>query len=52
MSTTRDALVRILVLAAVLVGLAGGAAGQDLGEALERGFKEPPDSAKPRVWWH
>ena len=21
-------------------------------DALERGFKSPPDSAKPRVWWH
>jgi hypothetical protein len=21
-------------------------------DALERGFKNPPDSAKPRVWWH
>jgi (4-O-methyl)-D-glucuronate---lignin esterase len=21
-------------------------------DALERGFKVPPDSAKPRVWWH
>jgi alpha-L-rhamnosidase/F5/8 type C domain len=22
------------------------------GDALERGFLNPPDSAKPRVWWH
>ncbi|PYQ10780.1 MAG: glycoside hydrolase, partial [Acidobacteria bacterium] len=21
-------------------------------DALERGFKDPPDSAKPRAWWH
>src|SRR5437899_2158607 len=21
-------------------------------DALERGFKDPPDSARPRVWWH
>ena len=21
-------------------------------EALERGFLSPPNSAKPRVWWH
>jgi len=24
----------------------------ELGDALERGFQNPPDSAKPRVWWH
>ncbi len=22
------------------------------GDALEQGFQNPPDSAKPRVWWH
>jgi hypothetical protein len=22
------------------------------GDALERGFREPPASARPRVWWH
>jgi len=26
--------------------------GQNSGDALERGFQNPPDSAKPRVWWH
>ena len=26
--------------------------GQSPGDVLEHGFKEPPDSAKPRVWWH
>jgi hypothetical protein len=25
---------------------------QNPGDALERGFQNPPDSAKPRVWWH
>ena len=25
---------------------------QDPGDTLERGFHNPPDSAKPRVWWH
>jgi hypothetical protein len=25
---------------------------QNSGDALERGFLNPPDSAKPRVWWH
>ncbi len=26
--------------------------GQDKGDSLERGFQTPPDTAKPRVWWH
>lgn len=25
---------------------------QNTGDALVRGFLNPPDSAKPRVWWH
>ena len=25
---------------------------QNSGDALERGFQNPPDSARPRVWWH
>ena len=25
---------------------------QSPSDALERGFQNPPDSAKPRVWWH
>src|SRR5262249_22459366 len=26
--------------------------GLQAGDALERGFQNPPNSAKPRVWWH
>ena len=25
---------------------------QNAALTLEQGFKNPPDSAKPRVWWH
>ncbi len=25
---------------------------QSPGDALEQGFKNPPDSARPRTWWH
>jgi len=40
--------------AAVVMTLLGTwtAGAQSSGDALERGFKNPPDSAKPRVWWH
>ncbi|MBN1805255.1 MAG: hypothetical protein JW837_08400 [Sedimentisphaerales bacterium] len=41
----------ILTIAAVLV-LAGFALAESQGDALEQGFKNPPDSAKPRTWWH
>jgi len=39
---------------AVIVALLGAWAvvAQDSGDALERGFRNPPESAKPRVWWH
>ncbi len=37
----------IIILFAVCIVRA-----QDPGDALERGFHNPPDSAKPRVWWH
>ena len=40
-------------LAAAVVALAAfvGVA-QTQGDALLQGFQNPPDSAKPRVWWH
>ena len=37
---------------AALAGLGGWALAQDSGDELERGFKEPPESARPRAWWH
>jgi hypothetical protein len=50
-------MIRMAVIA-VLVGPAGRAVGQPSApgqpaqDALEAAFKNPPDSAKPRVWWH
>jgi hypothetical protein len=40
--------------AALIAGLLGACAAlaQAPGDALLRGFLDPPDSAKPRVWWH
>ena len=35
-----------VVLAALAVSAQGPA------DPLQRGFQDPPDSAKPRVWWH
>ena len=39
------------MLTGLFAGLAGGGAGQGP-DPLESGFKDPPDSARPRVWWH
>jgi len=47
----RKALV-YLTAAAGLLALVGWALAQGPGDALEEGFKNPPDSAKPRTWWH
>jgi len=46
---------RALLTWATLVGLSaptGLAVTQAQADALEQGFRNPPDSAKPRVWWH
>jgi hypothetical protein len=41
--------VLVTVLGAWICGSATAAPAED---ALERGFQSPPDSAKPRAWWH
>ncbi len=58
-STSRDRFTRTLRSAAVsLVALSTlaapstGAIAKAPADALEQGFRTPPDSAKPRVWWH
>jgi hypothetical protein len=40
------------VTAVVVVLPAGWAIARRPGDALENGFRNPPDSAKPRTWWH
>ncbi len=57
MSKTFNATRRLAALAGpvMLAGLSVGhpsVSGEAAGDELERGFKSPPDSAKPRVWWH
>jgi hypothetical protein len=41
-------------LATVVAVLSGGwiVSARDTGDTLERGFENPPNTAKPRVWWH
>ena len=50
MNSAHNRKVGLLVLGALLVGTVGLVRGQGSEDALARGFKDPPDSAKPRVW--
>jgi hypothetical protein len=46
---------KVLITAVIIVGLSvmsGLALAQSTSDALEQGFRDPPDSAKPRTWWH
>src|SRR6266571_4632428 len=52
MSRTRKIVKLGSLLLILAVFLVLGAHGQSSVDALESGFVDPPDSAKPRVWWH
>lgn len=52
MNKARDVMIRICILACLLGAAANWALAQSADDELERGFKNPPDSAKPRAWWH
>src|ERR1700677_2153041 len=43
---------RILPVALSLLQFVGAAFGQKAGDPLLRGFQDPPNSARPLVWWH
>src|SRR5271166_16094 len=47
----RKALLCVTGAAGLLV-LVGWALAQGSGDAIAAGFKNPPDSARPRTWWH
>jgi hypothetical protein len=46
--------IKMAAAAATVTILAGAwmVTAQTSGDPLERGFRNPPNSAKPRVWWH
>jgi hypothetical protein len=52
MRKTRNILKLIALLSLLTASLVVRSPGQSSGDALESGFRNPPDSAKPRVWWH
>ncbi len=43
---------RILLAAAFFLAIATVALGQTNDDELKKGFENPPDTARPRVWWH
>jgi len=45
-------LLRMFAIGFVLAAMTGSAIGQGSSDTLEEGFRQPPDSAKPLVWWH
>ena len=45
-------MIRRLPLLAILAALTLPAAAQSDTDVIEAGFQNPPDAAKPRVWWH
>jgi len=49
MSSKRHA---IAVVGAAALAVASWSFAQSSGDPLEQGFRQPPDSAKPRTWWH
>ena len=42
----------LTISSAVLVFAAGAAWGQGSADPLKSGFENPPNGARPRVWWH
>jgi len=51
MATPRSVL-RRFVLAALVVSIMETGWTQDSADSLKQGFQNPPQTAKPRVWWH
>lgn len=51
---TKTSALRLLGLATITGILLGTsvAIGQSSGDPLEQGFQNPPNGARPRVWWH
>src|SRR3954469_25046126 len=44
--------IRVFGLVGSLICLGAWVAAQNASDPLTAGFLNPPDSAKPRVWWH
>jgi len=49
-TTCKKRILKVITIALFVTG--GVAFARESGDSLEQGFKNPPDSSKPRVWWH
>jgi len=45
-------LLRVFAIGFVLTAVNSWTTGQSSNDPLEQGFRQPPDAAKPMVWWH
>jgi hypothetical protein len=52
MQPSRKVILHSVVLATLFAGVTHRTFSQEAADQLEQEFKNPPDSAKPRVWWH
>lgn len=52
MNRYRPTLLRMVAIGFVFLLMTGLTIGQSSNDGLEQGFQQPPDSAKPLVWWH
>ncbi len=52
MKSLRNWTLSMLVAFGLLAGIQTFTMGQSQQNSLESGFKTPPESARPRVWWH
>ena len=51
-SRTLSVVIRRFALFAIVAAMAVSMSGQSSQSSLEAGFENPPNSARPRVWWH
>jgi alpha-L-rhamnosidase len=52
MPTSRIAVLRLVTAAAFFLAFVSPSFGPDAPDSLEQSFLNPPESAKPRAWWH
>jgi hypothetical protein len=52
MPTSRIAVLRLVIAATLFVALISPLPAPDAPDNLEQSFLNPPESAKPRAWWH
>src|SRR3954452_23242322 len=52
MKRNRTSIFSVIATGIVLISMTGLTIGQVSSDELEKGFRQPPDAARPMVWWH